>query len=527
MKLDLQEFIFDNKPTRKQLLDYSASQEKRFKICVYRNHSFELVENTITAYLDYAQTGAEFVYSDYDDSLSFLELPESDMLILWLDISRYKSSTEDFINERLSYLSGIYSKPVLFVPFLGKVNVTNDRVTVYDMTDISEQLGERFTDARMEPYTGTKMSAQAISLAARRLGLEYIPSLLTPALKAVVVDLDNTLYKGVLGEDGIDGIELTKGHARLQQKLHELSESGFFICVASKNDERDVEEMFAKREDFPLKRSDLSKLCVTWNSKAQSMGEIAQYLNIGSDSILFIDDNPGEINAVLSSLPLVHTIRAYDDADKTLEVLNSYPRMKKLSAQKEDSLRKDDIIANEQRRALQKALTGDDYIRSLEMKLTFAVDCADNAPRTAELSCKTNQFIFNYMRYQLPDVQRLMNAPDSTVVTVSLSDKLSDSGIIGVCCAVLRDDTVFVEECFVSCRALGRGIDESIVCGAIELACRRLGGRKVSICFRQGERNLPAEQFLEKNFGTAESPVIENFRYVFPEDLIEVTIKEN
>ncbi len=527
--MDLQSFIFEQKPTRKQLLDYKAVTEKNFKVCVYRNHSFELVENTISAYLDYAGIGVDFIYSDYDDSLTFLSIPDdADMLILWLDISRYKNdNVADFINARLEYLSEIFTKPVLFVPFGGNVKTENKQAVVYSMEDIQSQLADKMTDLRMEPFTGTKMSASAVSMAARQLGLVYIPALLMPALKAVVVDLDNTLYKGVLGEDGIDGIELTKGHKRLQEKLHQLSQQGYFICVASKNDERDVVEMFEKRTDFPLRKDDLSKLCVSWESKASSIGEIAGYLNIGVDSILFIDDNYGEINAVQSQHPSVHTIRAYDDAELTLKVLDNFPRMRKFIEQKEDSLRKNDIIANEKRRALKEALSGDEYIKSLGMKLTYSINCMENASRVAELANKTNQFIFCYKRYTLPEIEEMMKSEKSCVISVSLSDNLSESGIIGVCCAKLNDDTVEVEECFVSCRALGRGLDECIVLGAIGLACKKLGTAKVRIGFTKGERNLPAEKFLIKNFGTADSVHSGMFSYTMPEELVEITVKEN
>lgn len=526
--MDLQSFIFEQKPTRKQLLDYKSTVEKRFKVCVYRNHSFEFVENTISAYLDYAGIGVDFVYSDYDDSLTFLSIPDdSDMIILWLDISRYKNeNVSDFINTRLKYLSEIFAKPILFVPFGKDIVIDNKYVVIYSMEDIQKELGNKMVDLRMEPFTGTKMSASAVSMAARQLGLVYIPALLMPSLKAVVVDLDNTLYKGVLGEDRFDGIELTDGHKLLQEKLHQLSQQGYFICVASKNDERDVLELFEKRNDFPLKKEDLSKLCVSWESKASSIGEIAAYLNIGVDSILFIDDNYGEINSVCVQFPSIHTIRAYDDAELTLKVLESFPRMKKFGEQREDNLRKNDIIANEKRRILKETLSGDEYIKSLGMKLTYSVDCNENASRVAELANKTNQFIFNYKRYTLSEIEEMIKSDNACVISISLSDNLSDSGIIGVCCAKSIDNIVKIEECYVSCRALGRGIDECIVLGAIKIACDKFSCNKVNVCFKKGERNLPAENFVTKNFGSAEKIEVNGFSYDFPDNIIDINIKE-
>ena len=130
--LELQSEIFEKKLSRRQLMDYVPGQPAQYKICVYRNHSFELIEHTLPIYLDYAGIGVEFVYSDYDDSLSFLELPDADMLILWLDMERYK--TDDpagFINSRISYLLSVFKKPVLLVTVGGSLT-SDGRVLYFD-----------------------------------------------------------------------------------------------------------------------------------------------------------------------------------------------------------------------------------------------------------------------------------------------------------------------------------------------------------------------------------------------------------
>ena len=155
--------------------------------------------------------------------------------------------------------------------------------------------------------------------------------------------------KGVLGEDGYQNIELTQGHKKLQEKIVELSKQGFFICIASKNEERDVIEMFENRSDFPLKLENITKLCVSWNSKADSISQIQKFLNIGIKDILFVDDNMGEIASVKSAHPDINIILAKDDANLTLNVLNNYPRMLKLNINYEDLIRKQDTQANEKR----------------------------------------------------------------------------------------------------------------------------------------------------------------------------------
>ena len=161
---ELQEFLLEKQPTRRELLEYVPHGKHEISVCVYRNHSFELVEHTIGAYLDFSDLKATFSYSDYDDSLSFLNVDKSaDMLILWLDLGRYKADNVDlFLNERIAALREGYKKPVLFVAVNGTANINDKSVVCVDLSKIADDLGARFLDLRMETATGTKLSAQAL-----------------------------------------------------------------------------------------------------------------------------------------------------------------------------------------------------------------------------------------------------------------------------------------------------------------------------------------------------------------------------
>ena len=496
---ELQEFLLEKQPTRRELLEYVPHGKHEISVCVYRNHSFELVEHTIGAYLDFSDLKATFSYSDYDDSLSFLNVDKSaDMLILWLDLGRYKADNVDlFLNERIAALREGYKKPVLFVAVNGTANINDKSVVCVDLSKIADDLGARFLDLRMETATGTKLSAQALVRISKLLGLKYIPALMLTPLKAIVVDLDNTLYKGVLGEDGINGIELTEGHKHLQQLLKEKAKEGWFLCVASKNEKQDVLDMFDKRGDFPLQKEDFTAIEASWDDKPTSMQKILKTLNIGVDSVLFVDDNLGEQAQMIARFPSIKALHALDDAELTCNMLSFYPGLLKFGTKAEDAIRSEDVKANAERQQLQSTLSKEDYIRSLEMKLTFNVDVKEYAPRISELANKTNQFIFGYQRYDLPMVEKLMQDKDAVVISVILSDKLSDSGTIAVCVGKKQNDILFVEECFVSCRALGRGIDDVIVLGMIKLAADELGTSKLEVVFKKGERNTPAANFVK------------------------------
>jgi FkbH-like protein len=166
-------------------------------------------------------------------------------------------------------------------------------------------------------------------------------------------------------------------------------------------------------------------------------------------------------------------------------------------------------------------LSKDEYIKSLEAELSFDVDNLGHSKRVSELANKTNQFIFTYKRYSLQETETLMSNPDSTIVTISLKDKLSDSGIIGVMALKKQNDVGQLDEFFVSCRALGRGMDDAIILGAIKLGMDRLAVKKLQISFTKGERNLPAENFVkEKLMAYISGPQPLTFEY--PTHLMQI-----
>lgn len=527
MNIELQNFIFGN-PGRVELINYQPETSlPAIKINVYRNHSFELVEHSIRPFLDYAGLCVEFIYSDYDDALTFFDIdPSADLMILWLDANRYKKvDFTTFLKERLIALKEQYHKQILVVPLDSELEIQDNQITVYSLEKFRAELAERFYDYRLERFSGTIMSSALSLLVSRDLGLNYIPSLLLPCIKAIVVDLDQTLYSGVLGEDGIHKIKLTEGHRLLQEKLKELAGLGFFLCIASKNEEADVLEMFRERKDFPLRLNHFTKICCSWNSKAESINQIAQYLNIGIDSILFIDDNPGE----LYSASHVHTglqgLLASPDGEKTRYMLENYPRMRKLRSSAEDAVRSGDVQANEMRNKIKaSSLSVEEYIKSLKIELTIHMDDLSQIERIAELSKKTNQFIFNYKRYSAADIEFLMKNQEVVVAAVQLSDKLSDSGLIAVCVGQKRDTYLEIQECFVSCRALGRGIDEIIVLGMISSIQNVFGVSEIKVQFQKGERNTPAEKFVYHYLRDyLEQP--SGFLYRMPEELLSIRLE--
>lgn len=528
MELDLQDFLFGRTPSRRELLNYGPrAQTDCCRVQVFRNHSFELAADTMGAYLDYAGLSVSFSYSDYDDSFSFLSLDRTaDLVLIWIDMTRYRSiDPEAFLKERVMQLKSQFRRPILVIPFGQPVMISETGVAVWNLTPVQKELGDRYTDDRAKELTGTPLSGRAMQLISRWLGLRCLPSLLKPRLKAIVTDLDNTLYSGVLGEDGVEGVVLTEGHRELQRKLKALAQSGIFLCAASKNEAADVDALFEGREDFPLKKDDFTWICASWEPKAQMISEILSRLHIGADSTLFVDDNIGELESVHAVYPQLHRIHANDDASVTSEVLDWFPGCYCGGISVENSIRKGDIQANQERQRLAAGASPEEYIRSLRMRLTYVINDRAHLARISELANKTNQFIFNYRRYTPAEVEEMLRDDSCRMVTVSLSDRLSDSGLIGVCVGKDRGGYVEVEECFISCRALGRGIDDIIVLGAIQVLTETFGKCAVKIQFQSGARNEPARRFVQERLSTyLDQP--REFCYQIPGNLLDWKVTE-
>lgn len=500
-EIALQKFLFYQTPSRLQLFKHKSLAQKSLKIGIYRNHSFELIENTIAPYLNYANIAADFIYSDYDDSLSFDNIDEeSDILIIWVDFSRYNQiDLKSFLSDRLNYLKTIFDKPILLINIGADVDLP-ELTGIYNVSikHVESLLGEKFYDKRMAHITGTTLSCNACLELSKELGLKYIPSVVLPNIKAVVVDLDNTLYSGVLGEDGIENIIITDGHKILQKYLQELSLKGFFICIASKNNIEDVQELFKKRTDFEINFSSITKIYASWGEKVLAIEEIAKSLNIHADSILFIDDNVGEIISVKSQFPEIKFILASEDANITKSILENYPGVYKYYNSDVDLIRHNDVKRNEQREIAKNHLSKEEYIKSLDVELTYRINNLNDVKRISELANKTNQFIFNYKRYSQTQIEKFMMDRNCLVISISLKDRLSDSGLIGAIIVKNEQEYCLIEDLFISCRALGRGINDIMILHGIKIALEKLNMKFLKLLFTRGERNQPAFEFIEQ-----------------------------
>jgi len=326
--------------------------------------------------------------------------------------------------------------------------------------------------------------------------------------KCLVLDLDNTLWGGILGEDGMTGIQIGNtypGNAFLdfQNNLLELSKSGIILTVCSKNNEPDVIEAWEKNPFLQIKGDQLAAWRINWNNKADNIVELAEELNIGLDSMVFVDDNPTERALVKQMLPTIETPdfpkQPYLLPEFFEKICQDYFQIYNLTKEDKDKLQQ--YKTNTERASFQKSFASfDDYIQSLEIVLDIQEVNSMNLPRIAQMTQKTNQFNLTTKRNTDEDIKFLVEQQGAKVYCISVKDKFGDNGITGA--AIVTTDkntkTANIDSFLLSCRILGKNI-ENIFLKYILLQMKNLGYTLIHSIFIPTLKNGQVSDFYEKN----------------------------
>lgn len=512
-RAEWQETVFDARPNRVALLQLQPSWPlRKLRISVLRNHAVEPVITALRPFLAYAGLAADITLSGYDDSLSAPPQLDADAHIVWLDPSRYAAADQrsagGALSARLRELRTVLQGPLLLVDAsqsLAGASLLNNAlhdaaswmpdVFVFPYALLTAPLANAGVETRPSAM-GTHVSGGAALLTAQQLGLRWIPALIRPRLKAVIVDLDETIVGGVLSEDGVAGVITSGPYTALREQLLRLHEQGVLLALVTKNDARDVESLFAERADLAQLRGALVALEAGWHDKSASVVRVAERLRIGMDTVLVFDDNPAEVAAMAAALhgPWFVVARTPSISARALEL---HPGLLSLRDDALAGARSADLVAGEQRDAeTRSAAEPLQYLHTLRMEAQLSVGTAGDRARLSELSRKTNQFNTALARLSETDVERYMSSSDRRVVSIRLRDRLSDSGLIGAVFARRDDDTVIVDEIAISCRALGRSIERALLGAALSRIASELGGARVVIPFTPGPRNAPAGAWL-------------------------------
>jgi len=337
--------------------------------------------------------------------------------------------------------------------------------------------------------------------------IDVIRSMQGKIKKCIILDLDNTLWGGVIGDDGMAGIEigeLGKGHVfcNLQRWLKQLKEYGIILAVCSKNEELIAKEPFEKHEEMILRLDDISIFVANWEDKASNIKMIQESLNIGMDSIVFLDDNPFERNLVREKHPDIEVPELPEDPALWLQFLQGQNYFDTVSYTGEGSDRTKLYQAEYERRRLQQNFESiDDYLQGLMMVGFFNAFEPLKYPRIAQLTQRSNQFNLRTVRYTEDEIQRIAEDDHYITMYFNLKDKFGDHGLVSV--VIMKkesEEVLFVDTWLMSCRVLKRGMEEYVINHIVQTA-KENGFKKITAEYiPTSKNNMVKEIYSQMGF---------------------------
>ncbi|NEQ43500.1 MAG: HAD-IIIC family phosphatase [Leptolyngbya sp. SIOISBB] len=377
--------------------------------------------------------------------------------------------------------------------------VTVSGIRLLDFAGVVENLGlQQSRDTAMEvvtraPYAQTVYQHLGVAIA-RLVRQTYMP-----AKKVIALDCDNTLWGGVIGEDGLNGIALGDDHPGrsfklFQQALLDIKARGVLLVLVSKNEADDVWQVFDQHPDMLLKRSDIAAHRINWQPKSNNLRSLAQELNLGIDAFVFADDSPNERLEVSTNAPAVTVMPMPSDPTQYVEILGKLWCFEAGSVTAEDAKRTAYMQQEQQRQQLQSdEISLDRYLEALQLKINIRPASDAELPRVAQLTQKTNQFNLSLIRRSLTEIQTLPQ--DHSIWVLDVTDRFGDYGLVGI--AIVKPDSnqLLLDTFLMSCRALGRGVETAFIARLFDEA-RQKHLTHVSAPFVSGPRNAQVKTFL-------------------------------
>ncbi|AKK72822.1 hypothetical protein OK18_09470 [Chryseobacterium gallinarum] len=355
--------------------------------------------------------------------------------------------------------------------------IKNDNFFIADLLSIQNKWGRDFMFSP-NIYINTEMvlSLDALPVVAHHM-VSIISSLEGKFKKCLILDLDNTTWGGIIGDDGLEKIQIGslgigKAFTEFQHWVKALQKRGIIIAVCSKNDEDKAKEPFEKHPDMVLKLDDIAVFVANWENKADNIRKIQQILNIGFDSMVFLDDNPFERNIVRENLPEVCVPELPEDPAEYLEYLYSLNLFETASFSENDTERTKQYQVEAQRViALESFTNVEDFLKSMNMVSDVQAFNSFSKPRVSQLTQRSNQFNLRTIRYTEQDIENLMSSDDHHTISFTLEDKYGDNGLI--CVIVLEkknEETLFIDTWLMSCRVLKRGMEDFTLNTIVDIA---------------------------------------------------------
>jgi len=360
---------------------------------------------------------------------------------------------------------------------LSEYATRNSDFHIFDLSSVQNKIGR---DLLFAPaiYVNSEMvlSLDALPLIARSL-VQMIGAFEGKIRKCLILDLDNTVWGGIIGDDGLEKIQIGnfgigKAFTELQCWIKKLQQRGIIICVCSKNNEQAAMAPFEKHPDMVLRMNDISVFVANWDNKADNIRQIKEILNIGFDSMVFLDDNPMERNLVRQYFPDINVPELPNDPADYLDYLYSLNLFETASYSSEDAKRTAQYQKESERTKFKASFVNEnDFLKNLDMFSDVQPFNEFSIPRVAQLSQRSNQFNLRTVRYTEGEVRRIAGSENYATLSFTLEDKYGDNGLI---CAIILEkhpqQELFIESWFMSCRVLKRSMENFVLNMVVEYA---------------------------------------------------------
>lgn len=410
--------------------------------------------------------------------------PASRVMVKNVGISAFLNDMETLMASELTDTEAIY----MVTP--------SELATIYPVTNCNDDFTERIGNI---PFTEAFFISLGTMIARKIFTLRNKP------FKVIVLDCDQTLWRGVCGEDGPDGIEIDIPHRALQEFMVAQQNAGMLLCLCSKNNEGDVARVFDCHPEMPLDLDHIVSRRINWKSKPQNLRSLGEELQVGLESFIFIDDDPVECAHVRAECPEVLTLQLPQDSNDIPRFLKHVWAFDHLNTTKEDRQRTRLYKQCAERSRFQKeCMTFQDFLAELELKVNISEMSDSKVSRVAQLTQRTNQFNVTGSHRSATEVRRLCKSGALECLTVEVGDRFGDYGLVGVMMFSAEPEALKVDTFLLSCRALGRGVEHKMLALLGEIAKSRQLDR-IDIPALPTARNQSAFDFLYQVGRTVET----------------------
>ncbi|HEX9061554.1 MAG TPA: HAD-IIIC family phosphatase, partial [Clostridia bacterium] len=410
----------------------------------------------------------------------------------------------NFSNRVLNYIRGLYERWTSTLKKVENINIIDCRA-LDEMYNICEVFDNHMDSEAHMPFSYMYYGALGTAVARK------IISWKRQHFKVIVLDCDNTLWRGICGEDGAYGVIVDEPFRIMQEFLLECYKNGIVLALCSKNNEADVWEVFDKNHGMVLKKEHFVNWKINWHPKSVNIKEMAEELNLGTDSFIFIDDSAVECTEVMMNLPEVLTLRLPVDPAQVPAFLYHTWAFDRFKVTKEDAMRTKMYMAEQKRKNILDGVQSlDGFIKGLGLKMSINLAENTQMTRAVQLINKTNQFNLSVIRRTEEELKCLIEKQGYMCHVIEVSDRFGDYGLVGVVITKLCGSNLYIDTFLLSCRVLGRKIEDAILVGLKKLSSQ-IGANMLEADFRPTEKNMPIRSFLER---TGWRNVEENIEYV-------------